>query len=72
MKRHENNKKFKTKSLNKQNVAENLSELSLRDDTNSDTSDSSSEDGLTEVKFPVAMWDLNHCDPKKCSGRKVR
>ncbi|KAJ8976900.1 hypothetical protein NQ317_014071 [Molorchus minor] len=27
------------------------------------------EDELPE--FPVAMWDFNQCDPKKCSGRKL-
>ncbi|XP_054287242.1 18S rRNA aminocarboxypropyltransferase [Macrosteles quadrilineatus] len=27
--------------------------------------------GATALPFPVAMWDMEHCDPKKCSGRKL-
>lgn len=59
------------------NFAQQANELSNATDSDSDSSSDTTgshnnDEGLGQPPdFAVAMWDLNHCDPKKCSGRKL-
>uniref|UniRef100_A0A146MF45 18S rRNA aminocarboxypropyltransferase n=1 Tax=Lygus hesperus TaxID=30085 RepID=A0A146MF45_LYGHE len=36
-----------------------------------DGENNSGDETVTKVPFPVAMWDMKHCDPKRCTGKKL-
>lgn len=50
--------------------AERMNDLTLQSSSDESDGSSSNDEGVKEP-FAVSMWDLNHCDPKKCSGRKL-
>lgn len=76
-KNNSKNRRFAKQShrTNARQLAEQASELTLNSSSSEKSSgesdtDSDGSEG-TPPQFNVAMWDLNQCDPKKCSGRKL-
>ncbi|KIK46604.1 hypothetical protein CY34DRAFT_800294 [Suillus luteus UH-Slu-Lm8-n1] len=43
----------------------------VEDDSSNHSSGEDDESGRPYIDVPVAMWDFDHCDPRRCSGKKL-